>query len=220
MKLINTNIDNYYLNPYKFIYKKDYNDVTLNNNIHNKNNLDDSKKIGKIDKNNKVNDFNPLLFKLVANNNLSQLDNILKINKNININEQDKDGDTPLHIAVFLCNIKIVNVFLNYNANILIKDKWGQIPIHRLCFSINDKDILELVNMFLNLNKNIFNEQDNYGNTPLHLILKHIIKNNIILKDNHNILINNIKKIMNTKLKNNDNHSISDLIKIINKITV
>jgi hypothetical protein len=74
--------------------------------------------------------------------------------------------------------------------------------------------------MFLNLNKNIFNEQDNYGNTPLHLILKHIIKNNIILKDNHNILINTIKKIMNIKLKNNDNQSINNLIKIINKTSI
>jgi ankyrin repeat protein len=211
MKLINTNLDNYYLNPYKFIYKKDNNNIIeiIDNLINNKNDSINSQ----------INDFNPLLFKLVANNNTIQLENILKNNKNININEQDKDGDTPLHIAIFLCNIKIINILLKYNANFLIKDKWGQIPIHRLCFSINDLKIMELVNIFLNSNnsKNIFNEQDNYGNTTLHLILKHIIKNNIILDNNHKILIKNIKKKMNIKLKNNDNHNINDLIKLINK---
>ena len=205
MKLININLDNYYINPYKFIYKKDSNDIIeiIDNLINNPHNIDNK------------NNFNPLLFKLVANNNILQLENILKNNKNININEQDKDGDTPLHIAIFLSNIKIINILLKYNANLLIKDKWGQIPIHRLCFSINDTKILELINIFLKLNQNIFNEQDNYGNTSLHLILKHIIKNNIILNNNHKILIKNIKKKMNIKLKNDDSHDINDLLKVI-----
>ena len=205
MKLININLDNYYINPYKFIYKKDSNDIIeiIDNLINNPHNIDNK------------NNFNPLLFKLVANNNILQLENILKNNKNININEQDKDGDTPLHIAILLSNIKIINILLKYNANLLIKDKWGQIPIHRLCFSINDTKILELINIFLKLNQNIFNEQDNYGNTSLHLILKHIIKNNIILNNNHKILIKNIKKKMNIKLKNDDSHDINDLLKVI-----
>jgi ankyrin repeat protein len=206
MKLININLDNYYLNPYKFIYKKDSNNIMdVIDNLINTNKVI----------NTKINDFNPLLFKLVANNNITHLENILKNNKNININEQDKDGDTPLHIAIFLCNIKIINILLKYNANLLIKDKWGQIPIHRLCFSINDIKIVDLVNIFLKHNANIFNEQDNYGNTTLHLILKHIIKNNIVLDDNHKILIKNIKKKMNLKLKNQDNQNINDLIKIL-----
>ena len=213
MTLINTNLDNYFLNPIKFIYKKESTEIV---NIIDK--LIDNPKTNKSNSNNKknLNAFNPILFKLIANNNISQLENILKINKNININEQDKDGDTPLHIAVFLCNIKIVNVLLKYNANILIKDKWGQVPIHRLCFSINDDNLVELINTFIQLNINIFNEQDNYGNTSLHLILKHIIKNNIILNDNHKKIIKNIKNKMDLKLKNNDNQLIDDLLKIIN----
>lgn len=206
MKLININLDNYYLNPYKFIYKKDSDNIMdIIDNLINNNKVINTQTI----------DFNPLLFKLVANNNVTHLENILKNNKNININEQDKDGDTPLHIAIFLCNIKIINILLKYNANLLIKDKWGQIPIHRLCFSINDIKIIDLVNIFLKYNHNIFNEQDNYGNTTLHLILKHIIKNNIVLDDNHKILIKNIKKKMNTRLKNQDNQNINDLIKLL-----
>jgi len=219
MNLINTNLDNYYLNPINFTYKKDYNENTniidkfINTPKFNKSTvLINNKKNNSSDNNY---NFNPILFKLVANNNVSQLENIFKINKNININEQDKDGDTPLHIAVFLCNIKIVNILLKYNANILIKDKWGQIPIHRLCFSINDENILQLINILIEFNKNIFNEQDNYGNTCLHLILKHIIKNNIILNDNHKTLIKNIKEIINLKIKNNDNQTIDDLLKFI-----
>jgi len=214
MNIISTKLDDYYINPYKFIYKKESTIIDILDKLISNSNNKGHNVIIKEENDNK---FNPLLFKLVANNNVGQLENTLINNKNINVNEQDKDGDTPLHIAVFLCNIQIVSILLNNNANLLIKDKWGQIPIHRLCFSINDVKILELINIFLKLNnKNIFNEQDNYGNTALHLILKHIIKNKILLTNIHKLIIKNIKKIMNIKIKNNDNQNINDLIKIIN----
>ena len=76
MRLINTKLDDFYLNPYKFIYKKDSDEIIkiINNIIDNKSNI--NKNNSTISEN--INDFNPLLFKLVANNNIVQLQNILK----------------------------------------------------------------------------------------------------------------------------------------------
>ena len=62
--------------------------------------------------NSKLNNFDTLLFTLVVNNQKKKLINQLKNNKN-NINIQDKDGDTPLHIAMFLCNFEIIRILLN-----------------------------------------------------------------------------------------------------------
>lgn len=197
--IINTNLDNYFINPSKYIFNSTKIENNTNNFIQNNNN------------------FNPTLFKLVANNNIEQLDNMLKFNSNLNVNEQDKDGDTPLHIAVFLCNIEAINILFNHNADPLIKDKWGQIPLHRICFNIDESENLELLNLFIKIDTdkklNMFNLQDNYGNTPLHLILKHILKNNVILKDIHNTFIKKIKKRTNLKIQNIDGQSISDLLK-------
>jgi ankyrin repeat protein len=74
--------------------------------------------------NNKFSLFNPILFTLVVNNQKKDLINALKNKKN-NINIQDSDGDTPLHIAIFLCNYEIIKILLDNGANTNIKDKYG-----------------------------------------------------------------------------------------------
>jgi ankyrin repeat protein len=210
-KIINLNYDNYYQEPYRYKYKK-----------NNNNNLNDIMNlllndINSILENDKV--FNPILFKLIANNNFKEFLKTIE-NKNININEQDKDGDTPLHIAVFLGNCKFIKVLLNLDLNIFLTDKWGQIALHRLCFCLNDKRIIEVVDLFINYNKknnyDLFNLQDSFGNTVFHLILKHIQKNNIQLEDYHYKLIKKLKLNTNLNLKNIDNNNIHDLLKLIN----
>lgn len=217
LKIINLNYDNYYIEPYKYKYKK-----------NNNNNLNDIMNLllnyinsilenDKNDKNDNV--FNPILFKLIANNNFKEFIKTVE-NKNTNINEQDKDGDTPLHIAVFLGNCKFIKVLLNLDINIFLNDKWGQNALHRLCFCLNDKRIIEVLDLFINFNKknnyDLFNLQDSFGNTVFHLILKHIQKNNIQLEYYHYKLIKKLKLNTNSNLKNIDNNSIHDLLQLIN----
>ncbi len=232
-KPININTDDYFINPKQFILSNSSNYKTnvidesnatneLANIINNlTNNFITSKPILNIKKNieTKKNDFNPLIFKYIANDNITQLENLLKMGKNININQQDKDGDTPLHISIFLANAKIVKMLLENNADPLIIDKWGQTPLHRICFSISDNKTNDIVDIFIQKDKlenlDLFNIQDNYGNTVCHSILKHIIKNKTILTDNHKNIINKIKKLTNYKLKNIDNQTINDLINTI-----
>lgn len=242
IQYINTSWDDYYLNPYRFIKPEEEPNIIsspdslvhiINNltnsavNNFNKSNLElTSNNILVNNKtNNKNNDkpFNPILFKLIANDNITQLENILK-NKlgSLNIDDQDKDGDTPLHISVFLANISAINILINYGANIYLIDKWGQTSLHRICFSLGDYKSLEIIDIFIKTNKkntkNIFNIQDNYGNTPCHLVLKHIIKNKTVLNKNHKLLIKKISSKTNKNLKNIDGFTIDDLVKHINLI--
>jgi ankyrin repeat protein len=219
---INMSLDYYYDNPTKIILDKNLLNNDLIDNIDfdiikliNSLNSDTQNKKGfKFNKNN----FNPLLFKLIANNQKDKLNLVLKNNKeNLDINIQDKDGDTPLHIAVFLCNLDIIKILINYGASIKIKDKWGQTAIHRLYFCMNDNQTLKIIELF-RISKANFNQTDNFGNTVLHLALKQIIKLEIKLNDNHYKFINKLKSLISIDIKNNENISIKDLLEIINFI--
>jgi len=229
--IINLSLDSYYIDPQRYNIKStrnkndstDSDDITeiiksltnivMNNNFSNNVHLNEN--------------FNPILFKLIANDQIKELEETIKSNKKININIQDKDGDTPLHISVFLCNINAIKILLNSNANPMLKDKWGQTPLHRLCFCINESNIINIVDIFFNKfvksniktdTSNIFNVVDNFGNTPTHLILKHIIKNNINLNENHIKLIKKVKNLTNKNIKNEDKQTMVDLISLIKKL--
>jgi ankyrin repeat protein len=163
--------------------------------------------------NNKLNNFDTLLFTLVVNNQKKKLINQLKNKKN-NINIQDKDGDTPLHIAMFLCNFEIIRILLNYGADSTIKDKWGQTAVHRLYFGIKDDDIIKIIKL-LEEKKINFCDIDNFGNTVLHITLKQIIKFETPLTIKHKVFINKLKSLIPNDIKNNENYSIKDLLDII-----
>lgn len=222
ISIINMALDNYFDNPIKIILDEnllnndlidniDFDIIKLINSLnpitHNNNNIKFNNK-----------NFNPLLFKLIANNQKNKLKFVLKNNEeNLNINIQDKDGDTPLHIAVFLCNFDIIKILINHGASIKIKDKWGQTAIHRLYFCMNDVQTIKIIELF-HANKANFNQKDNFGNTVLHLALKQIIKLEMKLNNNHYKFINKLKSLISIDIKNNENISIKDLLEMINYI--
>jgi len=219
---INISLDYYFDNPKKIILDKNLLNNDLTNNIdfdiikliNSLNPKIQNNNIKKFDKKN----FNPLLFRLIANNQKDKLKFVLKNNQeNLNINIQDKDGDTPLHIAVFLCNLDIIKILINHGASIKIRDKWGQTPIHRLYFGMNDVQIIKIIELF-HFNKANFNQKDNFGNTVLHLALKQIIKLEIKLNENNYKFINKLKSLISIDIKNNENISIKDLLEMINYI--
>jgi ankyrin repeat protein len=184
------------------------NDISSKQNIKLKSNI----------KSNNVDKF--ICFKLVANNETNELNLFLSKNKENreNIDIQDDDGDTALHIAIFLSNYIACNILISNGANIFIKDKWGQIPLHRICFTLKDKNTIKIINlMFKHQQKSdIFNSLDKYNNTPLHLVLKYILKNNIIVDKNILSIINRLIELTNINLINNDGLSIKDLIDMLN----
>ena len=193
---------------------KDNTNMRINNNLKLINMTSDNYYQNPINiDNNKLPLFNPLLFTLVVNNQKKDLINELKNNKN-NINIQDKDGDTPLHIAMFLCNYEIIKILLDYGSDTNIKDKWGQTAVHRLYFGIKDDDIIKIIQLLEDRNIN-FSDIDNFGNTVLHITLKQIIKFKTIITIKHKIFINKLKSLIPNDIKNNEDYSIKDLLEII-----
>ena len=224
---IDISLDNYFIKPYKcnnsnnllVCENNDENDLnniikTLTSIILSNGNSDFT------DKKIESNIVDTSLFEFVANNKITDIKKLIS-KKNTNINIQDNDGDTPLHIAVFMCNSDICEILLDNNANFNIKDKWGQCALHRICFCINNINIFKIIYNFnkyssLNSNLNIFNQIDNFGNTPFHLVIKYFLKNNTSINEHHIKIINQLKNNTDCKIKNNENYSICDLLKILN----
>ena len=195
--LVNTSLDNFYDSPKVFyVYSN------LNNNYYQD-----------------FHHFNPILFKLIANQDKNKITNLInnkiKSNPKIDINMQDNDGDSPLHIAIFLANYDIIKILLDNNANVNLVDKWGQTPIHRLYFCLNNTNLLKILELLINYKCN-FHKQDVNGNTILHLTLKQLIKLNIKINNILKKFVLKLKFLIPNNIKNNENITITDLLIQIN----
>ena len=159
-------------------------------------------------------DLSNTIFNIVANNDVRECEYFVK-NKKHNINIQDNDGETALHLAIFMCNLKISKILLKNNIDLYIKDKYGQTAVHRIYFNISDENIIELVKIINKYDdkKNIFNISDNSGNTLLHSILNYISRNNIIMTKHYTELIETLVSFTNCNIINNNNQTIYDLMK-------
>lgn len=224
---IDTTIDDYFLNPYKFT--KTINDENNKNFI-----IDNSNKnLNSIIKtltsiimtNSELENKNKdefLIFKLVANFENDKLKKIFLSNKTLNINLQDNDGDTALHIAIFLSNYEACNILIKNNANIFIKDKWEQTPLHRICFALENKNVDKIIDLInfkqkeINEKNNIFNCVDKYNNTSLHLVIKYILKNKIIINKNILSFLHKLISLTDINIINDDGLSCGDLINMLN----
>jgi hypothetical protein len=53
----------------------------------------------------------------------------LLLDKGASVNATNRDGNTPLHIAAFLCNEEIVRLLLQRGANPSLKNKRGETAV-------------------------------------------------------------------------------------------
>ena len=67
------------------------------------------------------------------------------LEKKIDVNYQNKFGDTALHIAMNEKNISIIKLLLNHNADLLIKNKEGKTPFDIATVKIRKKLNLESI---------------------------------------------------------------------------
>jgi len=68
------------------------------------------------------------LIDAVYNEDLAAVKKLIAEGANVNMRKAD-DGSTPLHVAVFVCNIEIVKVLLAAKADVNAKDNKGQTPV-------------------------------------------------------------------------------------------
>lgn len=96
----------------------------------------------------------------------SDLDTIILFNlNNLNINKQNKYGETALHIAINHNNDNIVNFLIKSNINLDIKDyKYELSSIHYLIINNN----LKIISQLENIN---FNIQDYKGRNYIHYLI-------------------------------------------------
>ena len=81
---------------------------------------------------------------IAEENGQSEISEIL-INKGIDINAKDKDGNTPLIYSFKNVHRRIIKLLIDKGADVTAKNKDGKDPLS-LTESQNLKDIVELIN--------------------------------------------------------------------------
>jgi ankyrin repeat protein len=116
-------------------------------------------KAGFVDKN--------LLFKAIFNRDIEAISNLPDDDRHL-VNEKNKDGDTPLHLAMRgKGNKKIVRLLLKYQCiDINAQSKDGDTPLHLAMRGKGNKKIVELLLEYQGIEINVKNKA---GDTPLHL---------------------------------------------------
>lgn len=90
--------------------------------------------------------------------------NIIKqlVNKGINLNAKDNSGDTPLHIAANVGNVKFIDAMRNFTVDATIKNNKGFTPLHIAALA-DEADSFESL---LKLGAKLY-QKDLRGKTPL-----------------------------------------------------
>ncbi|KAN0124613.1 Ankyrin repeat-containing domain protein [Lactarius tabidus] len=91
------------------------------------------------------------------------------------INTQDEDNATPLHLASYCDNLEIVRVLLDCGANVNAKNAFGLTPLHMMSHGsaqFNDKKGFCVAQLLLEHGAEI-NAEDNNLETPFDLACLH-----------------------------------------------
>ena len=89
------------------------------------------------------------------------------------VNVQDKDGNTPLHLACKTGQHKMVSLLLShpYSANVLITNKIGQTPLH-LAVEADQKSSVDALLSSVTGHQDLLTARDNEGYTVFHVTCK------------------------------------------------
>ena len=106
------------------------------------------------------------------------------------VNQNDDQHDTPLHVAVnHEADIELIQILLSHGADVSSKNKQQMTPFHKACISGSHEYIAELVKYA----KGPLSETDVYGRNGLHLALQ-----NWNIFETDEALLDSIKLIVNS----------------------
>lgn len=104
------------------------------------------------------------LIQAIRLNNTARIKNLIEAG--ININQQDNNGITPIHIASREDKYEVIKLLLKSGARINIRDKKGRTSLHA-GINLFNKDGLKSAQLLINYGADL-NAQDYQGCTPLH----------------------------------------------------
>ena len=85
-----------------------------------------------------------------------------KVALRADINEQDKDGSTPLHLAIWNNHEAVARVLVETGAELNLQDRHGNTPLHIAAY-VGDAQLVELL-LVLGADRQVKNNQ---GQTPI-----------------------------------------------------
>lgn len=121
--------------------------------------------------------------------------NYLIVDKHVNPDIQDCDGQTPLHVASSKGMLESINFLISHNADINFRNDEGNTPLHEAvyCEKIKAVHLLLLHNARINIKNNKYR-------TPLYLAFEHFDPFIIETLINHGAIVNVRDKHGNTPL--------------------
>ena len=92
-----------------------------------------------------------LMNKLITSCSNGDLDTVKSLKGQIDLNIEDYDKRTPLHLACSEGQVEIVKYLIENDCNKNVKDRWGSLPIDDAKKGLeqnqNDKKYLEIINL-------------------------------------------------------------------------
>lgn len=164
----------------------------------------------------------------ILNESIDVIDFLLRHGSNPNL--KDDEGETPLIRAISCKNIKIIELLLQHGADTGLKNAYGETPLIYAISTLDYDNITDIINLLVEKTIDL-NEQDNDGDTALHLavenelprLIKSLMKKgaNCFVKNNFQntpidiILSNHDYEILRMTLKYNNN--LTDLRTFVKK---
>ena len=98
----------------------------------------------------------------------------LLVEHGTDVNAQDRDNKTPLHLASYYGKIEIARMLLDHGANVSAKNALGLTPLHKVSGGpyISSEDSFGVARLLLERCAEV-NARDSDGATPLDFAIRH-----------------------------------------------
>ncbi|CAB0043609.1 unnamed protein product [Trichogramma brassicae] len=116
-----------------------------------------------------------------------------KTNQLVQIDAQEKFGNTPLNYAVHRGNDNIAKLLLRNGANPNLANEDGLTPLHFICMSVQEDDFVEFLFKFVDDKHEQLevDARDKKGRTPLEYAVAHLLPNTVDLLLDHGADVSN-----------------------------